>query len=57
MSPADEFRLRALRRQYEINERDRILGVITEEEYQQTLQHVGSEIVYLEEKYGLYEEL
>lgn len=57
MSSADEFRLRALRCQYEINERNRILGIITEEEYQQTLQHVGSEIVYLEEKYGLYEEL
>lgn len=57
MSEADEFRLRSLRCQYEVNERNKRLGIINEEEYQMTLQNVGMQIVYLEEKYGLYEEL
>lgn len=57
MSAADEYRLRSLRCQYEVNERNKRLGIVSDEEYQMTLQNVGMQIVYLEEKYGLYEEL
>lgn len=57
MSEDDETRLRILRQQFTANEDHRRNGLITDAEYLDTLNRVGMEIVALEEKYGLYEEL
>ncbi len=57
MTHEDAERIRFLRQQYTANENARIAGMVSEEEYHETLNRVGMEIVMLEEKYGLYEEL
>ena len=57
MTHEDAGRIRFLRQQYTANENARIAGMISEEEYHETLNRVGMEIVMLEEKYSLYEEL
>lgn len=56
MSKDDADRIRYLRQQYTANENARMSGMISEEEYHETLNRVGMEIVMLEEKYGLYYE-
>lgn len=57
MSKDDADRIRYLRQQYTANENARIAGMISDAEYHETLNRIGMEIVMLEEKYGLYEEL
>ncbi len=57
MTHEDAERIRFLRQQYYANENARIAGMVSDEEYHETLNRVGMEIVMLEEKYGLYEEL
>ena len=56
MTKEDADRIRYLRQQYTANENARVAGMINEAEYEDTLRRIGSEIVMLEEKYGLYEE-
>ena len=53
----DAERIRFLRQQYNANENAKLAGMISDDEYHNTLNRVGMEIVMLEEKYGLYEEL
>lgn len=57
MSKDDADRIRYLRQQYTANENARIANMIDDKEYHETLNRIGMEIVMLEEKYGLYEEL
>lgn len=57
ISKDDADRIRYLRQQYTANENAHIAGMISDDEYHNTLNRVGMEIVMLEEKYGLYEEL
>lgn len=57
MSKEDEMLYRRLRAMYNANESAFALGKIGSKEYQQNLNTIGMQIVYLEEKYGLYEEL
>lgn len=57
MSKEDADRIRILRQQYNANENAKLAGMIQDKEYQEALNRIGTEIVMLEEKYGLYEEL
>lgn len=57
MTKDDADRIRYLRQQYTANENARVAGMIEDKEYHETLNRIGMEIVMLEEKYGLYEEL
>ena len=57
MSKEDADRIRILRQQYNANENAKLAGIIQDKEYQEALNRIGMEIVMLEEKYGLYEEL
>ena len=57
MSKEDADRIRILRQQYNANENAKLAGMIQDREYQEALNRIGMEIVMLEEKYGLYEEL
>jgi hypothetical protein len=57
MSKEDEMLYRSLRAMYNANESAFALGKIGSKEYEQNLNTIGMQIVYLEEKYGLYEEL
>ena len=57
MSKEDTDRIRILRQQYNANENAKLAGMIQDKEYQEALNRIGMEIVMLEEKYGLYEEL
>ncbi len=57
MTKEDADRIRILRQQYNANENARLAGMIQDKEYQEALNRIGMEIVMLEEKYGLYEEL
>ena len=57
MSKEDADRIRILRQQYNANENAKLAGMIQDKEYQEALNSIGMEIVMLEEKYGLYEEL
>lgn len=57
MSKEDADRIRILRQQYNANENAKLAGMIRDKEYQDALNRIGMEIVMLEEKYGLYEEL
>ena len=57
MSKEDADRIRILRQQYNANENAKLAGMIRDREYQDALNRIGMEIVMLEEKYGLYEEL
>lgn len=57
MSKDDADRIRYLRQQYTANENARIANMVNDKEYHETLNRIGMEIVMLEEKYGLYEEL
>ena len=57
MTKEDADRIRILRQQYNANENAKLAGMIQEKEYQDALNRIGMEIVMLEEKYGLYEEL
>jgi len=57
MSKEDADRIRILRQQYNANENAKLAGMIRDKEYQEALNRIGMEIVMLEEKYGLYEEL
>lgn len=57
ISKDDADRIRYLRQQYTANENARIANMIDDKEYHETLNRIGMEIVMLEEKYGLYEEL
>ena len=57
MSKEDADRIRILRQQYNANENAKLAGMIQDKEYQEALNRIGMEIVMLEEKYGLYEEL
>jgi len=57
MSREDEMLYRSLRQMYNANESAFALGKIGSKEYEQNLNTIGMQIVYLEEKYGLYEEL
>ena len=54
MTKEDADRIRILRQQYTANENARIAGMISDEEYHDSLNRIGMEIVMLEEKYGLY---
>ena len=54
MTKEDADRIRILRQQYTANENARIAGMISDEEYHESLNRIGMEIVMLEEKYGLY---
>lgn len=56
ISKEDAVKLRLLRQQYTANENARLYGMINENEYQNSLNKIGIEIVMLEEKYGLYEQ-
>ena len=57
MSKEDADRIRILRQQYNANENAKLAGMIQDKEYQEALNRIGMEIVMLEEKYELYEEL
>ena len=57
ISKEDADRIRILRQQYNANENAKLAGMIQDKEYQDALNRIGMEIVMLEEKYGLYEEL
>ena len=57
MTKEDADRIRILRQQYNANENAKLAGMIQDKEYQDVLNRIGMEIVMLEEKYGLYEEL
>ena len=57
MTKEDADRIRILRQQYNANENAKLAGMIRDREYQEALNRIGMEIVMLEEKYGLYEEL
>jgi len=57
MAKEDADRIRILRQQYNANENAKLAGMIQDKEYQEALNRIGMEIVMLEEKYGLYEEL
>ena len=57
MTKDDADRIRILRQQYNANENAKLAGMIQDREYQEALNRIGMEIVMLEEKYGLYEEL
>ena len=57
MTKEDADRIRILRQQYNANENAKLAGMIRDNEYQEALNRIGMEIVMLEEKYGLYEEL
>lgn len=57
MTKEDADRIRILRQQYTANENAKLAGMIRDKEYQEALNRIGMEIVMLEEKYGLYEEL
>lgn len=57
MTKEDADRIRILRQQYNANENAKLAGMIQDREYQEALNRIGMEIVMLEEKYGLYEEL
>lgn len=57
MTKEDADRIRILRQQYNANENAKLAGMIQDKEYQEALNRIGMEIVMLEEKYGLYEEL
>lgn len=57
MSKEDADRIRIIRQQYNANENAKLAGMIQDKEYQEALNRIGMEIVMLEEKYGLYEEL
>ena len=57
MTKEDEDRIRILRQQYNANENAKLAGMSRDREYQDALNRIGMEIVMLEEKYGLYEEL
>ena len=57
MTKEDADRIRILRQQYNANENAKLTGMIRDKEYQDALNRIGMEIVMLEEKYGLYEEL
>ena len=57
MTKEDADRIRILRQQYNANENAKLAGMIRDKEYQEALNRIGMEIVMLEEKYGLYEEL
>ena len=57
MAKEDADRIRILRQQYNANENAKLAGMIQDKEYQDALNRIGMEIVMLEEKYGLYEEL
>lgn len=57
MTKEDADRIRILRQQYNANENAKLAGMIRDREYQDALNRIGMEIVMLEEKYGLYEEL
>ena len=57
MTKEDADRIRILRQQYNANENAKLAGMILDKEYQEALNRIGMEIVMLEEKYGLYEEL
>ena len=57
MTKEDADRIRILRQQYNANENAQLAGMIRDREYQDALNRIGMEIVMLEEKYGLYEEL
>lgn len=54
MTKEDADRIRILRQQYTANENARIAGMISDDEYHDSLNRIGMEIVMLEEKYGLY---
>jgi len=54
MTKEDADRIRILRQQYTANENAKIAGMISDEEYHDSLNRIGMEIVMLEEKYGLY---
>ena len=57
MTKEDADRIRILRQQYNANENAKLAGMIQDKEYQDSLNRIGMEIIMLEEKYGLYEEL
>ena len=57
MTKEDADRIRILRQQYNANENAKLAGMIQDKEYQDALNRIGMEIVMLEEKYELYEEL
>jgi hypothetical protein len=57
MTKEDADRIGILRQQYNANENAKLAGMIQDKEYQDALNRIGMEIVMLEEKYGLYEEL
>lgn len=57
MTKEDADRIRILRQQYNANENAKLAGMIQDKEYQEALNRIGMEIIMLEEKYGLYEEL
>lgn len=57
ISNEDAIKIRLLRQQYAANEHAYKTGQISEDEYNQTLNLVGMQIVMLEEKYGLYTEV
>ena len=57
MTKEDADRIRILRQQYNANENAKLAGMIRDKEYQEALNRIGMEIVMLEEKSGLYEEL
>ena len=57
MTKEDADRIRILRQQYNANENAKLAGMIQDKEYQDALNRIGMEIIMLEEKYGLYEEL
>ena len=57
MTKEDADRIHILRQQYNANENAKLSGMIQDKEYQDALNRIGMEIVMLEEKYGLYEEL
>ena len=57
MTKEDADRIRILRQQYNANAQEKLAGMNQDQEYQDALNRIGMEIVMLEEKYGLYEEL
>ena len=52
----DELKLRLLRQQITANETQKILGQITDDEYQANIDRCLDELKALEEKYGISDE-
>lgn len=52
----DELKLRLLRQQITANETQKILGQITDDEYQENIDRCLGELKALEEKYGISDE-